>query len=108
MTLACACNGHPVEYVPIDYHPRLGESKIRPCHAYEFMFLIIRIIVFFNPPKVFIPLGAVLAVLGLGKLIYDFTIENLSESAVMLLLGALIIWCVGLLADQNPHVAMAR
>ena len=108
ITLAAACNGHAVEYVPIDYHARLGASKIRPRHAYDFMLLILRTIVFFNPLKVFIPLGGLLAVAGLGKFAYDVTRDNLSESAVLALLGALIVWAVGLLADQNARLAVRR
>ena len=33
ITLACACNGHAVEYIPIDYFARMGNSKIRARHA---------------------------------------------------------------------------
>jgi len=105
ITLAAACNGHAVEYIPIDYHARLGESKIRARHAYDFLLLILRTIVFFNPLKVFIPLGAALALAGLAKFAYDVTLDNLSESAVLALLGALIVWAVGLLADQNARLA---
>lgn len=108
ITLACACNEHPVEFVPIDYHVRLGTSKIRPRHLYDFTLLILRTIVFFNPLKVFIPLGGVLALAGLAKFAYDVVLDNLSESAVLALLGALIIWCVGLLADQNARIASRR
>jgi glycosyltransferase involved in cell wall biosynthesis len=106
ITLASAVNGHQVEYVPIDYLARLGESKIRPRHAYDFTLLILRTIVFFNPLKVFIPFGAALFLAGTGKLFYDIYKDNLSESAVLGLLGALIVWAVGLLADQNSRVAM--
>ena len=108
ITLACACNEHPVEFVPIDYHARLGTSKIRPRHLYDFTLLILRTIVFFNPLKVFIPIGGVLAILGLAKFAYDVVLDNLSESAVLALLGALIVWCVGLLADQNARIATKR
>ena len=108
ITLAAACNGHPFEYIPIDYRPRLGVSKIRPRHAFDFTLLILRTIVFFNPLKVFIPLGSVLALGGLAKLAYDITLWNLSESTVMALLGALLIWSLGLLADQNARIAMNR
>ncbi len=108
ITLAAACNGHDVEYVPINYRRRLGESKIRPWHAYDFTLLILRTIVFFNPLKVFIPLGGLLAVGGLAKFVYDLTRNNLSESAVLAFLGALIIWAVGLLADQNARIALQR
>ncbi|MFQ5689197.1 MAG: glycosyltransferase [Gemmatimonadota bacterium] len=108
ITLAAACNGHPVQYVPIDYRARLGDSKIRAWHAYEFTLLILRTIVFFNPLKVFIPVGGVLALAGTAKFIYDITLDNLSESAVLAYLAALIIWMVGLLADQNARIAMNR
>lgn len=108
ITLAAACNDHPVTYVPINYRQRLGESKIRPRHAFDFTLLILRTIVFFNPLKVFIPLGGVLALGGLLKFCYDLTQGNLSESAVLGFLGALIVWAVGLLADQNARIAMHR
>jgi glycosyltransferase involved in cell wall biosynthesis len=108
ITLAAACNDHDVEYVTIDYHQRRGKSKIRPRHAFDFTLLILRTIVFFNPLKVFIPVGAVLALAGLIKFGYDVYIGNLSETAVLALLGALIIWMVGLLADQNSRIAMDR
>jgi hypothetical protein len=97
-----------VEYVSIDYHARLGESKIRPWHAYEFTLLILRTIVFFNPLKVFIPLGAMLMAAGLGKFGYDVTQNNLSESAIFAMLTAMLFWAVGLLADQNSRMAMGR
>ncbi|MDH3733035.1 MAG: glycosyltransferase family 2 protein [Gemmatimonadota bacterium] len=108
ITLAAACNGHDVEYVSINYRKRLGESKIRPRHAFDFTLLILRTIVFFNPLKVFIPAGGVLALAGLAKFGYDLTQNNLSETAVLALLGALIVWAVGLLADQNARIAMSR
>jgi hypothetical protein len=94
--------------VPIDYRVRLGTSKIRPRHAYDFTILVLRVIVFFNPLKVFIPLGLGLAGLGVLKLVYDITRDNLSESAVLGLLGALIVWAVGLLADQNARLAVRK
>jgi glycosyltransferase involved in cell wall biosynthesis len=108
ITLSAACNAHPLTYVPINYHARLGESKIRPRHAYDFTLLILRTIIFFNPLKVFLPLGAAMAVAALVKLAYDITIDNLSETAVLGILGALIVWAVGLLADQNARIATRR
>jgi glycosyltransferase involved in cell wall biosynthesis len=108
ITLAAACNAHPVEYIPINYHARLGQSKIRPRHAYDFTLLILRTIVFFNPLKVFIPIAVFLTLAGLAKFAYDVTLDNLSESAVLLFLGAMIVFAVGLLADQNSRMAMNR
>ncbi len=106
ITLALLCNDYAVDYVSIDYHKRIGTSKIRARHAYDFTLLILRCIVLFNPLKVFLPVGAVLAILGFAKFIYDCMKENLSESAVMCILGAIIVWCVGLLADQNTRLGL--
>jgi len=108
ITLAAACNGHSVEYVPINYHARLGESKIRARHAYDFTLLILRTIVFFNPLKVFIPAGALMLLAGLGKFTYDVVVRGLSESALVAVIGPLIIWAVGLLADQNVRISRMR
>jgi glycosyltransferase involved in cell wall biosynthesis len=108
ITLAATCNDHEVAYVPVDYHAREGQSKIRPGHAYDFLLLILRIIVFFNPLRVFVPVGMVMALVGFGKFLYDLTLQNISESALLGLLGALIVWAVGLLADQNSRIARRR
>ncbi len=108
ITLCSACNGHPMEFIAIDYAKRLGDSKIRPRHAYDFLLLILRTIVLFHPLKFFLPTGALLFAAGTAKFVYDCYRDNLSESAVLALLGALIVWCVGLLADQNARMAMKR
>jgi glycosyltransferase involved in cell wall biosynthesis len=105
ITLAATCDDHEVAYVPIDYHARHGESKIRPGHAFDFLLLVLRIIVFFNPLRVFIPIGALMATVGLVKFAYDMTLQNVSESALLGLLGALVVWAIGLLADQNARLA---
>lgn len=105
ITLAATCDDHEVAYVPIDYLERQGNSKIRPGHAFEFLLLVLRIIVFFNPLRVFIPVGLLMASVGLAKFVYDLTLQNISESALLGLLGALIVWSLGLLADQNARLA---
>ena len=108
ITMACACNQHGMLFVPIDYHARLGSSKIRAWHAYEFLILILRTSMLFNPLKIFMPMGFLLALAGGGKFLYDLTRSDLSESAVLALLGAMLVWSVGLLADQSSRIAMHR
>jgi len=104
ITLAALCSGALVRYSPIDYHARIGESKIRASHAFEFLVLILRTTVYFNPLKVFLPLGAVFFVGGLVKFLYDLTLQNFSETALLGFLGAAILWAVGLLSDQIARV----
>ncbi len=106
ITLSLMCNDYLVEYHPIEYHHRIGDSKIRPVDAYHFFLLILRTIVFFNPLKVFLPLGMALFLTGTGKFIYDLFLENLSETAIFGLLGAFVIWAIGLLSDQIARVGL--
>jgi len=100
ITLALLCNDYMVDYLPINYRTRVGDSKVRAPHAYDFFLLIVRTIVYFNPLKIFLPLGAILFLAGSAKLVYDIYLENLSESAVLAFLGAIIVWAIGLLSDQ--------
>jgi glycosyltransferase involved in cell wall biosynthesis len=106
ITLAAMCRDHLVEYREIDYHARVGSSKIRPYHAFEFLILILRTIVYFNPLKVFLPMGAVFAFFGLLKTGYDIWRGDLSESAIFAFLAAGLVWVVGLLSDQISRVVM--
>jgi glycosyltransferase involved in cell wall biosynthesis len=106
ITLALLANGHDVLYEPIEYAKREGRSKIRSSHFGSFMLLVVRSIVLFNPLKVFLPLGAVLFLVGTGKLIQDLVRWNLSETAVMAFLTATVVWAVGLLADMISRLQM--
>jgi glycosyltransferase involved in cell wall biosynthesis len=106
ITLSALCRDHLVHYETIDYHPRTGDSKIRPRHAFDFLLLIVRTIIYFNPLKVFLPAGFVFFLAGAGKLAYDLSIGNLSEGAIFSFLSAGLVWAVGLLSDQISRVGM--
>lgn len=106
ITLSALCRDHLVQYETIDYHPRTGDSKIRPHHAFDFLLLIVRTIVYFNPLKVFLPAGFVFFLAGAAKLAYDLTNGNLSEGAIFSFLSAGLVWTVGLLSDQISRVGM--
>ncbi len=106
ITLSALCRDHLVRYETIDYHPRTGDSKIRPRHAFDFLLLIVRTIIYFNPLKVFLPAGFVFFLAGASKLAYDVTNGNLSEGAIFSFLSAGLVWAVGLLSDQISRVGM--
>lgn len=110
ITLALLCNDYLVRYHPIDYYRRTGHSKVRATDAYGFLLLILRTIVFFNPLRVFMPLGGLLFVAGVAKFIYDIGIVGIgkiSAGAGLGFLGAVIIWTLGLLADQIARIGFA-
>jgi len=100
ITLCMICSDMRVLYLPIEYGRRVGKSKIRPVDFFNFILLVLRAIVLFNPLRVFLPLGAALFAAGTAKFIYDCFIGNLSESAIFGLLAAIMIWSLGLIADM--------
>lgn len=106
ITLAMLANGHLVIYEPVDYVKRTGHSKIRAAHFFNFVLLVVRAVVLFNPLKVFLPLGALVFLVGIAKLVEDVYLWNLSETAVMAILSAITIWAVGLLADMIARLQM--
>ena len=107
ITLALYCNDYSIYYNPINYHHRIGSSKIHPIEAYYFLILILRTIVYFNPLKVFLPVGGILFFVGLVKFIYDIFLENLSESAILGILGGVIVWSIRLSSDQIARTGLS-
>ncbi len=102
ITLCSLCHGFRVKYIPIDYFKRKGKSKIHPIKdTYRFFMLIVRTTVYFNPLRVFMPLGAVMGTLGMGKLAHEIIVTGgLAETSVLLLLGAFQTVALGLIADM--------
>lgn len=103
MTLAFLCNGHAVRWDPIEYRTRIGQSKFHPVRdAAKYMATVVRIVMYFRPMRVFLPLALVVAAGGLGKGFYSWKLSpqhTLQESDIVILLGAVMIGVVGLLAD---------
>ncbi len=106
ITLAMLCNGYLVWYHPIDYRPRVGDSKIRALDAYQFFLLIVRTIVYFNPLRIFLPIGAILFAAACGKFVYDVFAGNISDTTVLGFLGAIVVWAIGLLSDQIARAGL--
>lgn len=100
ITLCMLASNLKVAYVPISYGQRVGHSKIRAAHFFNFILLVVRLTVYFQPLRVFLPAGAILFVGGVLKGIYDVFLMDLSESAVAGVLGAIMVWSLGLLADM--------
>ena len=102
ITLCSLCHGFRVKYIPIDYFKRKGKSKIHPIKdTYRFFMLIIRTTVYFNPLRVFMPIGAFLGTLGMGKLAHEIIVTGgLAETSVLLLLASFQTIALGLIADM--------
>jgi hypothetical protein len=44
--------------------------------------------------------------IGVGKAVYDVWIDNLSETAIFGMLGAIVIWSFGLIADMMARMQL--
>ncbi|MBN1477985.1 glycosyltransferase family 2 protein [Candidatus Sumerlaeota bacterium] len=102
LTLAFLCDGRPVHFEPIDYHPRVGKSHWRPVRdTRDFILTILRTIFLFNPMRVCLPLALVLWLVAAGVLVGSAVWgDRIMDGTVSVLaLGGLQILVVGLLAE---------
>ena len=102
ITLLMLTNGYVVKYIPINYYKRKGKSKIRPLRdSFIFFQLIVRIILYFSPLKVFVPISLILFFISILIAIYSifFTPKFMDTTFTVLVVGALQVLALGLIAD---------
>ncbi len=102
MTLAFLCNGYTIKYAPIDYYKRVGASKFHPIRdTCNYLLTVVRMVMYFNPLKVFLPISLVLLFVGALKIVYDIFAYNFhfAPSTLMLILTGVQVGAMGLLAD---------
>jgi glycosyltransferase involved in cell wall biosynthesis len=102
ITMSFLANGYSVKYVPIDYFPRSGESKFRPwTDTKRYILQVVRMVLSYNPLKVFLPIGLLLLGTGIAKLGYDFVDKDLrvATNTLLILFAAFQVVAIGLLAD---------
>jgi len=102
-TLAFLKLGHPIGTVPIHVMPRVGrKSTVRPGRdGAKTLMLLLRIIMLFNPLKLFIPASVVFGtwgfVLGCANM---WLTQRVSNGAQILMVFSMFLFFFGLLADQ--------
>jgi glycosyltransferase involved in cell wall biosynthesis len=102
ITLAMMSNDYRVDYLPIDYFQRVGRSKIRPIRdTLNFVQLILRIALYFEPLKIFLPLSGVLILLAVAWGVYSrLILGKLADvSTIVITMTAVQVMVVGLLAE---------
>lgn len=101
ITLALLSNGHPVTYVPISYARRIGRSKIRPIYdTLNFIQLIVRMVLYFNPLRVFLPMSFALFLLGSALLTYRMIKgAAFGVTTITIFVSAFQLLAIGMLAD---------
>lgn len=103
MTLAFLCNGYSVRWIPIQYNKRIGKSKFHPIgDTFNYIITVVRIIGYFNPLQIFLPISIMLFGIGLLKSINDIFFNLLPDTVyidTVLLLSSVIIFTLGLIAE---------
>ena len=100
ITLAMHCDNYAVRYLPVDYLPRKGKSKIVPWDAASFAVLILRTATMFRPLRVFLPVVGLCLSYGIAKAAIDMSRDpNISASSLGAFISALLVLLIGLLAD---------
>ena len=107
ITLASLVDGRRVKFHSIDYHKRAGTSKIRPVRdTANFLQLILRTVLYFNPLKVFGPVGAAFIFAGVFIGVFTLVRQNYFEvgqfldvTTLLLITSGVQILALGALAD---------
>jgi glycosyltransferase involved in cell wall biosynthesis len=102
ITLAMTVNGYSLAYVPIDYHARIGRSKISPIRdTLRFIALVIKIGLYFAPLRVFMPFAGILFLLSLAwGLVSLLAFGKLADvSTLVIAMTAVQVASLGLLAE---------
>jgi polyisoprenyl-phosphate glycosyltransferase len=111
ITMSFLANGYSVKYIPIEYSPRAGKSKF---HWFKdtrrYLNQVIRMILSYNPLRVFLPVGFTLLAVGVGKLAYDWNQNHfhVTPNTVILLFAAFQVFAIGLIADLIVRVSKPR
>jgi glycosyltransferase involved in cell wall biosynthesis len=94
--------GHTVHFLPTVVTQRAGTSTVKPIQdGMRTVMLIVRLITLLDPFRVFFPISAVLAALGIvWGVPYLLAGFGLSVGAMFLLITALMLFFFGLVTDQ--------
>ena len=104
-TVAFMNMGYNVDYFPIKVRKRIGKSSVRQLkHGSKTILLIFRLIVLFNPLKVFIPSSFILFLFGVVyEVIFGIILHpgiSLLPAAFLIILSSILIFFFGLVVDQ--------
>ena len=102
ITIAFMANNYSVAFLPIDYFPRKGQSHFRPLQdTYNYLLLVVRTIMYFDPLRVFLPLALVFLLVGGGKALVDVARYDwrVTTGTVLVFVTGAQLAGLGLLAD---------
>lgn len=101
-TMAFFRAGYGVEYVPISAAKRVGTSHINLIRdGVRFFLIILKVGTLYSPLKLFVPVAAAEAMLGLGYYAYTYLAQGrLSLATIFLLTAGITTFLIGLVSEQ--------
>ena len=103
-TMVLLGEGKLIKYVPIQVHSRIGTSTVTIKSGFETILLVIRMVVQFNPLRIFLPMVFTTAIAGIAFLIYDLFHWDVSNTTIILFLTTLMLFGFGIVTDQIASV----
>ena len=103
LTIAFLANQHDIRYVETRYAKRAGKSKFHFLHdAYRYILQVLRMVMYFDPLRVLMPIALWLLAVGFVKSVVDvvrYQAPYLANNTVLLVVAGLVIATLALLAD---------
>ena len=101
-TLSFVKAGYSVRFEPITVAPRLGRSKIKfVSDGARFFLILLKVITVFSPLRIFLPIAGAAFALGSGYALWTAVSQHhITNSSVLLILLAVVIFLVGLVSEQ--------
>jgi glycosyltransferase involved in cell wall biosynthesis len=101
-TLAFIKAGYNVTFEPIEGRQRTGQSKIKlASDGGKFLLIILKVVTLFSPMRVFLPISIGSFLLGAAYAGWTtFTQSHITNSSVLLIMLAVIVFLVGLVSEQ--------
>jgi len=101
-TLAFVKAGYSVRFESISVSPRHGKSKIKlMSDGAKFLMILLRVITIFSPLRIFLPIAGTFFIFGASYAAWTTVkYHDITDSAVLLLVLAVVIFLVGLVSEQ--------
>lgn len=101
--LALLKTKHDVRYVPVTLDKRVGKSSVRQVRdGMRTLLLVLRLLVLFDPIRVFLPLSLSLFFFSFVYQLYELAVYglNIPTFTLLLFVSGLVVFSFALLADQ--------
>ncbi|MCU0249244.1 MAG: glycosyltransferase family 2 protein [Vicinamibacterales bacterium] len=101
-TLAFIKAGYSVCFEPVEAAQRVGHSKIRLARdGVKFLLIVMKIVTLYSPFRVFLPISLASFAVGAGYAAWTIaTQSHVTNSSVLLIMLAVIVFLVGLVSEQ--------